>query len=125
MPRVQFKLRTLLIALSLACSALGLYHFYWQPRIAVEWRGADRISVRWRLLCFSDQDSLPCEITILRRNGGREIVYKQTIGVADKRGWARYLGKVDLSLRAAPGDYSVVIVGGTSNLQVTLTAPSR
>jgi hypothetical protein len=122
-PRFQFKLRTLLVGLSLVCSALGVYHLFWQPHVAVESRGADRITIRWRLLRLGSQDSLPCEVLVIRRESGGDVVYKETVGVATNRGWARYLGTLDLSLRVPPGTYQVVLNCESASLQRTFEAP--
>ncbi|HET6878540.1 MAG TPA: hypothetical protein VFI31_00110 [Pirellulales bacterium] len=120
-PRFQFKLRTLLIALSLMCSTLGLFHLFWQPQIATEPRGADRLTVRWRLLRFGGEDFVPCEVLVVGGQRGGEVVYKQSVGAATNRGWARYFGKLDLSLRVPPGNYNVVLNSETSTLQTTFT----
>jgi hypothetical protein len=123
MPRPQFTLRALLVVLSLLSSALGVYHLFWRSQVAIEFREPDHVTLQWRLFRFRGQGLVPCEIVVVGRESGHEVVYKESVGVAVYRGWGRYVGKLGLSLRVPPGAYQVVLSCDASTLKRAFEVP--
>lgn len=106
--RPQFSLRTLLIALVLACLGLGLYRSVWMPHIELmPGASAQRFRLQGRFLQFGAPASVQYEFQIVKLDGDAPVIYKQGAGVSRRRGWWRQFVEQDLSLAAEPGIYEI------------------
>jgi len=107
--RLQFRLRTLLIAMFLACLGLGAWHrYYWTPHVELQPQAAaQRFKLRGHFLRFSGPDTVPYEFYVVKPGGVEPVVYKQGAGSTWRRGWWTYSIDQDLSLNAEPGAYEV------------------